>query len=48
MVKAATKTSLKLSAARVTDGREQAERLSVTVSPKYTGTPARMTFPGSS
>jgi Bacterial Ig-like domain (group 3) len=35
--KAGTRTSLKLSAAKVTDGHEQSERLSVTVSPKYAG-----------
>ena len=34
---AATKTSLKLSAAKVTYGHEQAEKLSVMVSPKYAG-----------
>ena len=40
VVKAATKTSLTLSAAKVTYGHEQSERLSVTVTPKYAGTPA--------
>jgi hypothetical protein len=40
VVKAATKTTLKLSAAKVTYRHEQAERLSVTVSSKYAGTPA--------
>ena len=38
--KAATKTSLTLSAAKVTYGHEQSEKLSVTVTPKYAGTPA--------
>ena len=32
-------TALSLSAARVTYGREQAERLAVTVTPQYGGTP---------
>jgi len=35
--KETTKTSLKLSVAKVTYGREQFERLSVTVSPQYSG-----------
>src|SRR6202012_6104830 len=38
--KAASKTALALSAAKVTYGREQAERLTVTVAPQYGGTPA--------
>jgi hypothetical protein len=37
--KAGTRMALSLSATRVTFGHEQAERLSVTVSPQYSGTP---------
>ena len=37
VVKASTKTSLKLSAAKLTYGHEQVEKLSVMVSPKYAG-----------
>jgi predicted RNA-binding protein with TRAM domain len=37
VAKASTKTALKLSAARVTFGDEQVERLSVSVSPQYSG-----------
>ena len=37
VTKESTKTTLKLSAAKITDGREQSERLSVTVSPRYAG-----------
>jgi hypothetical protein len=37
--KAASKTALSLSAARVTYGHEQAEHLRVTVTPQYSGTP---------
>jgi hypothetical protein len=37
VAKASTKTTLKLSAAKVTFGHEQAEHLSVTVSPQYSG-----------
>ena len=40
VVKAATKTTLKLSAAKVDYGHEQAEKLSVAVTPRYAGTPA--------
>ena len=39
VVKAGTKTSLKLSAAKLTYGHEQVEKLSVIVSPKYAGPP---------
>jgi hypothetical protein len=39
LLKAATKTSLSLSAASVKYGNEQAERLSVRVAPQFTGTP---------
>jgi hypothetical protein len=37
--KASTKTTLSLSASKVTYGHEQAERLSATVTPQYSGTP---------
>ena len=37
--KAGTRTALSLSAASVTFGQEQAEHMSVTVSPQYSGTP---------
>ena len=40
LLRAASKTGLTLSAARVTYGHEQAERLSVRVAPQYAGTPA--------
>jgi hypothetical protein len=40
VAKAASKTSLSLSATRVTYAREQAEKLSVAVSAQYTGTPS--------
>ena len=40
VVKAATKTGLTLSAAKVTYGHEQSEKLSVAVTPKYGGIPA--------
>jgi hypothetical protein len=40
VTKAGTRTSLKLSAGKVTYGHEQSEKLSVTVSPKYAGPPA--------
>jgi hypothetical protein len=40
VVKTPTKTSLKLSALKVTYGHEQQEKLSVAVSPRYAGTPA--------
>ena len=39
VAKEASKTALALSAARVTYGREQAERLTVTVTPQFSGTP---------
>jgi hypothetical protein len=37
--KAASKTTLSLSATKLTDGHEQSERVSVTVAPQYSGTP---------
>ena len=40
IARAATTTTLGLSAAKVTYGKEQAERLSVVVAPQYRGTPA--------
>jgi hypothetical protein len=40
VAKAASKTTLTLSAATIIYGQEQAERLTVSVSPQYTGTPA--------
>jgi hypothetical protein len=40
VTRAASKADLKLSAARITYGHEHSERLSVTVSPQYGGTPA--------
>jgi hypothetical protein len=40
VAKATSRTSLALSAARITDGHEQAELLTVTVSPLYAGMPA--------
>jgi hypothetical protein len=39
-LQAPTTTVLRLSASRVTDGREQSEKLTITVTPKYGGTPA--------
>ena len=48
--KAASRTGLKLSAAKITHGHEQAEILSVTVSPQYSGSAApsgRVTIKGS-
>jgi hypothetical protein len=39
VLKAKSRTALKLSAAKVTYGHEQHERLSVTVSPEFAGTP---------
>ena len=41
VMKASTKTTLKLSSAKVTLGQEQLERLTVTVSPEYPGTAGR-------
>ena len=44
VTKAATKTRLALSAAKVSYGHEQSEKLSVSVSPRYTGTaPGKVT-----
>jgi hypothetical protein len=40
VARAATKTGLRLSAAEVTYGHEQAEKLTVAVTPRYAGTPA--------
>ncbi len=40
VAKAASKTTLTLSATTITYGKEQAEHLTVTVSPQYSGTPA--------
>jgi Bacterial Ig-like domain (group 3) len=40
VAKATSRTTLALSAARISYGHEQAERLTVTVSPRYAGTPA--------
>jgi hypothetical protein len=40
VAKAASKTSLSLSATKVTYGHEQSEKLSVAVSPQYSGTPS--------
>ena len=40
VVKAATTTRLSLSTSRVTYGHEQSERLTVTVAPRYAGTPS--------
>ncbi len=40
VAKATSRTNLALSAARITDGHEQAEVLTVTVSPRYAGIPA--------
>jgi Bacterial Ig-like domain (group 3) len=40
VAKAASKSTLSLSAARVTYGHEQAEHLTVTVTPQYSGTPS--------
>jgi hypothetical protein len=37
--KASTKSALKLSAGTITYGKEQSEHLSVTISPRYSGTP---------
>jgi hypothetical protein len=39
-VQAPTTTVLRLSASRVADGREQSEKLTITVTPRYGGTPA--------
>jgi hypothetical protein len=39
-VQAPTTTVLRLSASRVVDGREQSEKLTITVTPRYGGTPA--------
>jgi phosphate ABC transporter phosphate-binding protein len=39
VAKAATRTALSLSATRVTFGHEQSERLTVTVTPQFSGTP---------
>jgi hypothetical protein len=50
VAKAASRTGLKLSAAKITHGHEQAEILSVTVSPQYSGSAApsgRVTIKGS-
>ena len=40
VVRAATTTGLRLSATTITYGQEQAEKLTVTVTPRYAGTPA--------
>ena len=40
MAKATSKTTLSLSATKVTYGHEQAEHLTVTVTPRYSGIPA--------